>query len=158
MHAHACFWTYEPFLGPSPNQPSSQTNKLVLELHICADDSLPGAAFASWRHGLFPGKQLLQLIVGAMVWISLLDANCCGPARKKKINVKLRSIQLNIQQNKQTFVLSLIELAHGTDPNILVAGTSLENPEREPAFAWRFNRAWSPTISDVLQPATMNCN
>ena len=76
----------------------------------------------------------------------------------EKINVKLRSIQLNIQQNKQTFVLSLIELAHGTDPNILVAGTSLENPEREPAFAWRFNRAWSPTISDVLQPATMNCN
>ena len=38
----------------------------------------------------------------------------------------------------------------GTDPKILVAETSLENLEGEPAFCKRFNWAWPPRIPDAF--------
>ena len=41
------FPTYEPFFGPSPNQPGDQTNKLVRESCICTNSPLPGAI--TWR-------------------------------------------------------------------------------------------------------------
>ena len=76
-----CFPTYEPFVGPSPNQPGAQTNKLVPD--SLANVPLQGVAFASRCHRLVPGKQLSQLIVGIAVWILLLDANCCGRATSR---------------------------------------------------------------------------